>query len=141
MFPLLVEKLANPLLACVVIGVLWGLWHFPREIPSIASGNPAMLKGGSWGGLAFNQLQFVAGTIVSSILIAYVFFRTGGSVWAAILAHNIGNEFAVGLTLFTKSQLQIAGVAMDVDTPFKVGIAALIVITTGAQLGRRRDVT
>jgi membrane protease YdiL (CAAX protease family) len=141
MFPLLVQKLANPLLACVVIGVLWGLWHFPREIPSIASGNPALLKGGSWGGFALNQLQFVAGTIVSSVLIAYVYFKTGGSVWAAILTHNIGNEFAVGLTLFTKSQLQIAGLSMDVDTPFKVAIALLIVTTTGTQLGRRREVT
>ena len=141
MFPLMVQKLANPLLACVVIGVLWGLWHFPREIPSIASGNPALLKGGSWGGFALNQLQFVAGTIVASVLIAYVYFKTGGSVWAAILTHNIGNEFAVGLTLFTKSQLEIAGVAMDVDTPFKLGIALLIVATTGTQLGRRREVT
>jgi membrane protease YdiL (CAAX protease family) len=88
-----------------------------------------------------NQLQFLAGTIVASILIAYVYFKTGGSVWAAILTHNIGNEFAVGLTLFTKSQLTIAGVAMDVDTPFKVAIAVLIVATTGTQLGRRRDGT
>jgi hypothetical protein len=37
--------------------------------------------------------------------------------------------------------LQIAGVAMDVDTPFKVAIAALIVATTGTQLGRRREDT
>ena len=100
-----------------------------------------MLKGGSWGGFALNQLQFVAGTIVASVLIAYVYFKTGGSVWAAILTHNIGNEFAVGLTLFTKSQLQIAGLSMDVDTPFKVAIALLIVTTTGTQLGRRREVT
>lgn len=139
MFPLLVKKLANPLLACVVIGVLWGLWHFPREIPSIVSGNPAMLKGGSWGGFLFYEIQFIAGTIVSSILIAYVYFKTGGSVWAAILTHNVGNEFAVGLTLFTKSSLQIAGMTFDVDTPFKLAIAAAIVATTGTQLGRRPD--
>jgi hypothetical protein len=30
---------------------------------------------------------------------------------------------------------------MDVDTPFKVAIALLIVTTTGTQLGRRREVT
>lgn len=139
MFPLLVKKLANPLLACVVLGVLWGLWHFPREVPSIVSGNPAMLKGGSWGGFALNQLQFIAGTVISSILIAYVFFKTGGSVWAAILAHNIGNEFAVGLTLFTKSSLQIGGITMDVDTPMKLALVAAILLTTGTQLGRRPE--
>ena len=101
------------------------------------SGNPAMLKGGSWGGFLMNQIQFVAGTIISSILIAYVWFKTGGSVWAAILTHNVGNEFAVGLTLFTKSSVQIAGMTFDADTPFKIAIAALIVATTGTQLGRR----
>lgn len=139
MFPLLVRKLANPLLACVVIGVLWGLWHLPREVPAILSGNPAMLKGGSWGGFLLNQIQFIAGTIVASILIAYVFFKTGGSVWAAILAHNVSNEFAVGLTLFTKSGIAIGGITMDIDTPVKLALAIAIVATTGTRLGLARD--
>jgi membrane protease YdiL (CAAX protease family) len=139
MFPLLVKRLSSPLMACVVLGVLWGLWHFPREIPSILSGNPAMLKGGSWIGFLLNQIQFVAGTIVASILIAFVFFRTGGSVWAAILAHNISNEFSVGLTLFTKSSVQFLGMTMDVDTPIKVALAIIIVVCAGPRLGLKPD--
>jgi hypothetical protein len=118
MFPLLVKRLSSPLIACVVLGVLWGLWHFPREIPSILSGNPA---------------------IVASILIAFVFFKTGGSVWAAILAHNISNEFAVGLTLFTKSSLPIMGMNVDVDTPIKVTLAVIIVVCAGPRLGLKPD--
>lgn len=139
MFPLLVKRLSSPLMACVVLGVLWGLWHFPREIPSILSGNPALLKGGSWAGFLLNQIQFVAGTIVASILIAFVFFKTGGSVWAAILAHNISNEFAVGLTLFTKSSLPIMGMNLDVDTPIKVALAVIIVVCAGPRLGLKPD--
>lgn len=139
MFPLLVKKLANPLMACVALGVLWGLWHFPREIPSILSGDPALLKGGSWGGFILNQIQFMAGTVIASILIAFVFFKTGGSVLAAILAHNIHNEFSVGLTLFTNSSVNIAGFVMNVHTPIEALLAILIVCITGTRLGLKPD--
>ncbi len=136
MFPLLVERLKTPLWACVVLGILWGLWHFPREIPSLVQGDWSKIKGGSLGGFVLNQIQFCIGTIISSIVIAYVFFKTGGSVWAAILVHNFGNEFSVGLGMLTKNAITVLGYTTDPGDLVKFALAVLIVATTGTQLVR-----
>lgn len=136
MFPLLVEKLKTPLLACVAIGILWGLWHFPREIPSLLAGDWSRVKGGSPMGFVLNQVQFCIGTIVASIVIAYVFFKTGGSVWAAILVHNFGNEFSVGLGMLTKNGINVLGFATTPGDLVKFVLAVVIVAATGSQLGR-----
>lgn len=136
-FPLLLERLKNPLLATIVVGVLWGLWHLPRDIPALLSGDPMLIKGGSYYGFLLDQLGFASGTIALSIVIAFVFFKTGGSLWAAILTHNFANEFSVGLTLFTKSTMEIAGFSFGPSGFFVAILATLIVMFTGTQLGRR----
>lgn len=138
-YPLLLERLKNPLLAAVVLGVLWGFWHIPRDIPALLSGNPALIKGGGYGGYVLDQIGFVWGTIATSIVIAYVFFKTGGSVWAGILVHNFGNEFSVGLTLMTKASTQFAGFTIRPGGVFMSVLAIVIVIFAGTQLGRRGD--
>lgn len=136
MFPLLVERLKSPLMACVVLGILWGLWHFPREIPSLVQGDWSRIKGGSPLGFVLDQIQFCIGTVIASIVIAYVFFKTGGSVWAAILVHNFGNEFSVGLGMLTKNAITVLGFQTDPGDLVKFALAVLIVATTGTQLGR-----
>lgn len=135
--PLLLERLKNPLLATVVLGVLWGLWHLPRDVPGLLSGDPALIRGGSYGGYLLSQLQFVSGTIIGSIIITYVFFKTGGSWWSAMLVHNFFNEFSVGLTLMTKSSIEIAGMFFTPSGVFQAILAALILAFTGTQLGHR----
>jgi membrane protease YdiL (CAAX protease family) len=136
--PLLLERLKNPLLATVVLGVLWGLWHFPRDIPALLSGDPALIKGGIYLGYLLNQFQFIWGCVIGSIIISFVFFKTGGSWWAAMLVHNFFNEFSVGLALFTKSSVEIAGSLYTASGVYQSIIAVLIVAFTGTQLGRPR---
>lgn len=138
-FPLLVERLKNPLLAAVVLGVLWGLWHLPRDVPALLSGDPALIKGGGYVGYVYNQIGFIWGTVIGSIVIAFVFFKTGGSVWAAILVHNFSNEFSVGLTMMTKAVTEVGGFTIRPGGVFSTTIAILIVIFAGSNLGRRRD--
>jgi membrane protease YdiL (CAAX protease family) len=135
--PLLLERLKNPLLATVVLGVLWGLWHLPRDVPGLLSGNPALIRGGSYAGYLLSQLQFVSGTVIGSIIITYVFFKTGGSWWSAMLVHNFFNEFSVGLTMLTRSSIEIAGMAFTPGGVFQAILAGLILAFTGTQLGRR----
>ena len=36
--PLLVDRYASPLRATLVLGFLWWLWHFPRELPGLLGG-------------------------------------------------------------------------------------------------------
>lgn len=134
--PILLDKLKNPLLATVVLGVLWALWHFPRDVPALMSGNAALVKGGGYLGYLLNQFQFISGCIIGSVIISFVFFKTGGSWWAAMLVHNFYNEFSVAMTLFTKSSIEIAGGLYTPSGVFQAIIAVLIVAFTGTQLGR-----
>lgn len=136
MFPLLVERLKTPLLACVVIGILWGLWHFPREVPSLLAGDWSRIKGGSPMGFVLDQIQYCIGGVIVSILIAFVFFKTGGSVWAAILVHNFSNEFSVALGLFTRNGITVLGFDTTPGELVKFVLAVVIVAATGSQLGR-----
>lgn len=135
--PLLLERLKNPLLATLVLGVLWGLWHLPRDVPGLLSGNPALIRGGSYTGYLVSQLQFISGTVIGSIIISYVFFKTGGSWWAAMLVHNFFNEFSVGLTMLTKASIEIAGMTFTPSGVFQAILATIILAFTGTQLGRR----
>ena len=137
--PLLLEKLKNPLLATVVLGLLWGLWHLPRDIPALLSGDSALIKGGSYLGYLGNQINFVFSTVVGSVIITYVFFKTGGSWWAAMLVHNFFGEFFTGLTLFTKSGLSLLGWGFTPGGIIQTVLAVIIIAFTGTQLGRRAD--
>lgn len=137
--PLLLKKFGNPLLATVVLGALWALWHLPRDIPALIAGDPALIKGGGYYGFLLDQIGFFWGCIASSIIISYAFFRTGGSWWAAMLVHNFGNEFSVGLTMMTQASTQVAGFTVRPGGVFSSILAILIVVFAGTELGRRKE--
>jgi CAAX protease family protein len=76
--PRLLERL-SPLVASVVLGLLWGLWHLPTFfIP----GTPQY-------GLSIPAYLLL--TISYSILLTWVWGPTGGSVLVATLAHGMIN--------------------------------------------------
>ena len=137
--PLLVEKLKNPLVATVVLGLLWGIWHLPRDVPGLLSGDPAQIRGGSYPGYVYDQIGFIWGTIASSIVISYVFFKTGGSWWAAMLVHNFGNEFSVAMTMMTKAVTQVGGFTIRPGGVATSILAIAIVLFAGSELGRRKE--
>jgi membrane protease YdiL (CAAX protease family) len=78
--PKLIER-RSPLVASLIIGVLWGAWHLPTFfIP----GTPQ-----------FDQpiVAFLVMTTAYSILLTWLFLHTGGSVLLATLFHGAINIF------------------------------------------------
>ncbi len=123
--PLLQERM-SPLCAAVVLGILWHLWHLPREIPTLLGGGPL----GPW---FVNQGIFMVLTIALSIVIACAVNLTGGSVLPAILIHGGTNVWSkvVGAQAYVLFET-------DVRTWIVAAAAVLTVLVAGRELGRGR---
>ena len=127
--PLLFDRMKSPLRATLLLGLLWWLWHFPREIPNIlASDNLAR-----W---AFFQGVFVLTCLALSIVISYFWFRTGGSVWPAILIHGFTNVWSKAIGV----PVNAAAGNQDVRTWVVVAGALGVVVLTRGRLGSRAHV-
>ena len=136
--PYLQQRFRVPLVAAVILGVLWWAWHLPREAPLIFSGHhwpsgePFVL--GSW---LLSEAKFLSYTIVLSIVIAYCFNLTGGSVWPAIFIH--GGSDAWGKTgaqtaFYTQAHWPIA-----IPEAILLAFVVPILICAGPRLGLRSD--
>ena len=71
----------SPLVASLILGVIWGLWHTPLHF------GPAY-GGSGWLGLA---MQTMLGTVPASILLTWLFNRTKSSLLAVWVAHGSMN--------------------------------------------------
>ncbi len=65
----------SPLIASIILGLIWGFWHAPIYLPQY----------GSQFGI------FLLNTIKIAIILTWLYNRTGGSVLATALMHTIGN--------------------------------------------------
>lgn len=67
----------SPLIASIILGLIWGFWHTPIYLPQYDS---------------FIQYGiFLLNTIKIAIILTWLYNRTGGSVLATALLHTIGN--------------------------------------------------
>jgi membrane protease YdiL (CAAX protease family) len=88
--PLLQQGVLDPLRAALLVGVLWGLWHVPRDVVA------GLVE--RFGLLQYTLLylpSFILGTVSVSIVAAYFMNRLGGSLIPAIMVHGLSND-AVG---------------------------------------------
>ncbi len=124
--PVLQKLLRTPLHAAVLVGVLWALWHFPRDVLK------PLFTGAEMGDVLLGYLEHLATyipyCIASSIVIAYFFNQTGGSVIPAIMIHGFGNYYAVNL--------YVEGTPFAAWSMIEMSLAVIIVFKTGTQLGR-----
>jgi membrane protease YdiL (CAAX protease family) len=89
----------GPILASLVVGFLWGLWHLPDffYLPAVQSG------------ISFPI--FLAGTVSTSILFTWIFNGTGGSLLMVSILHssfNASDVFPPLLPQVTGTTLQLA---------------------------------
>jgi len=67
----------SPLIASIILGLIWGFWHTPIYLPQYGS---------------FIQYGiFLLNTIKIAIILTWLYNRTGGSVLATALLHTVGN--------------------------------------------------
>jgi membrane protease YdiL (CAAX protease family) len=82
-----IQDRSSALVASLILGVLWGVWHLPFFF----------IKGATQENTPF--FLFVLGIVASSVLITWVYNHTKGSVLLALLFHNSVNITALYLPL------------------------------------------
>jgi hypothetical protein len=124
-FPLLQRTMRTPLHAALFLGVLWALWHFPRNVPELMMGQPVS-------DFILGQITYLPGPMALTVIIAYFFNRTGGSIIPAILIHGISN--------YMQDTIPADGIfyRFGPHTVIEILIAVLIILIAGPQLGRRK---
>jgi len=112
----------TPLHSAVLIGALWGLWHVPLFF----------VEGYYWSGQP-DILRFFVDIIMTSVIVAWVFNKTGQSVLAAILFH-----FAVNVT---GEFFPVSSETDIVRSVVLVGVVILVLRRYGRGLGFRDPIS
>jgi uncharacterized protein len=116
------ERLQGPLLASVILGVMWALWHLPEFlVPSWAAS--------SGGGGILGITLFTLTTITFTIVITWVFNNTRASVLVAILVHTSIDAFTVPLGAMFSARAVSSALPLIIG--FGVVAVVLIVLTRG----------
>lgn len=127
---LLQDNGVNPLVASIVIGVAWGLWHVPRDVVSGVVDRLGIVTY-----LVLYLPAFLAGAIAVSVLASYCMNRLGGSVWPAIAIHGLAND-AVGLSGSAAIDLALTPEHQITKALPLLILAIILALLTRARLGR-----
>lgn len=79
---------SRPLLAAIITGVIWGIWHYPINLQGYNYPDNRIL----------GLFIFPVFTVILSIILGWLWLKTG-SVWSASLAHAATNAIGGGLTI------------------------------------------
>jgi uncharacterized protein len=118
------ERLHGPLVASLILGVLWALWHLPEFlVPSWAAS--------SGGGGVLGIFLFTLTAITFTIVITWVFNNTRTSLLLAILVHASIDTFSGTLGAIYPAW------AVASAFPFMIGfgvVAAVLIVMSGGRL-------
>lgn len=123
----------SPLTAALILGVIWTLWHVPRDVVG-------------WGALDARYLvrglmPFLLGTVALTVIIAFFVNRVGGSVWMGVMIHCLANNTAgIGYREVPDGLRPGSDVVTHfayVHALLEVSVAVAIVAIAGRELGRR----
>ncbi len=118
----------TPLAATLIVGLLWGVWHFPAR-PDILMGAYGLLGGAALLGILVVRFVFL------SIVMTYFYNRAGGSTLIAIAMHGLHNNpvlFSGRIVGDTTASYVISELALL--APILVVAVGLLVLT-GSKLG------
>jgi uncharacterized protein len=116
------ERLHGPLLASLILGILWALWHLPEFL--VPSWTAAM-----GGGSIVVIILFTITAVTFTIVITWVFNNTRASLLLAILVHASIDTF--GGTLAAIFPAKAVTSAFPYMIGFGVVALVLIVLTRG----------
>ena len=137
-YPVLKKILGSPLKTAVLLGLLWGIWHMPRDLT-------VLLTGISVFEFLLSQVNFYLATIGITVMILFFMNRVGGSIIPAILIHGWFNylgleQWGIGETLRATREPVLFGF-INANTIMIVAVALLIIWLAGPDLGLRKDGT
>ena len=131
--PMLLRRF-SPVMASIVLGTMWAAWHLPREILPLTSGGSE-----AWMPFFVKQLNLFPGSIATSIIATFLFFRLGGSAWGGVLAHAFHNELAVNVFRAQEPFINLGGVQLRGLELIEIGLAVVLLLLAGPELGRSRS--
>ena len=110
------EDVMKPWIAAVVVGVLWAGWHVP-------------LFFSDWSGMVPIPFGWWAVRIMAtSVIMTWIYNRTGGSVWAVTLFHAGSNVWAAWAGVWSHGMEAVVAWS----------VAGILLWRTGGWLGRVR---
>jgi membrane protease YdiL (CAAX protease family) len=110
----------NAIVASLIVGFLWGIWHLPLYINSAFS----TFMGG---------LTFTLGTMLTSIIMTAILLHTRGSILVAVIYHWLINATPRAVSAMFPD---IDREAINVDLVSDLGVKAVIVIIFIMLLGK-----
>jgi uncharacterized protein len=129
--PYLQRLSTSPLKVNCLLGLIWGLWHVPRDLAQNFTASSGYLLG--------VLLPFILGCITLSIIIAFFFYRVGGSVWMGVMLHSLSNNnAAIG---WNDSLLQNMARFNWASFAVESVIVLAILLLYGKTLGLRTDLS
>ena len=128
---LVAESGVTPLAAAIAVGLVWALWHVPRDI---VIGLPQNLGIAEY--MFFYLPSFALGTITISVIAVFFMNRLGGSIIPAIMVHGLAND-SMGLSgAATITQALTPYHQITNALPFAL-LAAIVLAIGGPKLGLR----
>jgi membrane protease YdiL (CAAX protease family) len=113
------EPLQGPLLASVILGVLWALWHLPEFLVP------------SWAASSGGIILFTLTAIMFSIVTTWVFNNTKASVLLVTLVHASIDAFTIPLGEMFPARALSSAIPFTGVVAFGVVAVVLIVVTRG----------
>jgi len=110
----------------LLLGVLWTFWHLPDFLTTAQKGGPGAGLYPFYAGLPIFFIEVLA----LAVLFSWVYNRTDGSLFAALLLHTSYNTFSVVLPLFSAPSVT------STDLPFAIVTTAAAVLILAATRGR-----
>ena len=110
----------NALVASLILGVLWGLWH----LPLVWTEGAPLYQQPVW--------LFLLDIVAKSVLFTWVFLHTRGSVLLAMLLHAATNLFVVSPTLTGTGDLTLLLLAAAA----KWLLVVVVIVVSGPSLVR-----
>ncbi len=117
----------GPLLGTSLLGLLWGCWHLPLFLTE-------------WGGPSVTWLhpvEFIAGCIPLSLVMTWVFNRSGQSVPLIMLLHAGVNSTYTLVWPQVYRNLDHSSDALHAQLVASLVVAAVVVVATRGRLGLR----
>lgn len=128
--PYLSRFIDSPLKLNILLGVIWSVWHIPRDI----AGSTDMQNYLVDALLPFTLISIGLGTII-----AFFFYRVGGSLWIGIMIHCLSNNTAAvgwSQTMFAHQQVSSF---LWTRAAIYIGIVIAIRLYFGKDMGLRRN--
>jgi len=109
------QKKYSPLIASIIVGVIWSFWHIPIKLDLLSS----------LSGFANAYLFFTFDAILYSIIITYFYNKLGGSILIGVAIHGMLND-SPGLRQFFNSDL--LKVPETIESLLYAGICLIVVL-------------